>query len=109
MRRTIPVARQATPLVRDARLIAVAARPGARGELVEMFELTEPSLEKFDSLFGVFNAPTSLGAPTGVTQLVGGAFSGLNAVFRPFQTPRAEPERARATRAASACTSTPPG
>ncbi len=85
LRRTIPVARDATPLVRDARLIA--SRLGrADKELIEMFELTQPSLQKFDSLFEQFNAPTSLGAPTGVAQLVGGAFAGLDAVFRPFQT-----------------------
>jgi phospholipid/cholesterol/gamma-HCH transport system substrate-binding protein len=90
LRRTIPVAREATPLVRDARLIT-ARLGGARNELVEMFELTEPSLKKFNSLFAQFNAPTSLGAPTGVTQLVGGAFSGLNATFRPFQTSAQNP------------------
>jgi len=90
VRRTIPVARQATPLVRDARLIA--SRLGrARPELVEMFQLTEPSLKKFNSLFEQFNAPTSLGAPTGVAQLVGGAFSGLDAVFRPYQTSAQSP------------------
>ncbi len=90
LRRTIPVARGGAPLVRDARLIATRLAR-ARGELVEMFRLTEPSLAKFDSLFAQFNAPTSLGAPSGVAQLVGGAFSGLNGVFRPFQTAAQNP------------------
>ena len=65
-----------------------------------MFQLTEPSLKKFNSLFAQFNAPTSLGAPTGVAQLVGGAFSGLNAVFRPYQTAAQNPTCARPHRAA---------
>jgi virulence factor Mce-like protein len=88
--RTLPVARQATPLIRDARLIAMRL-VAARSALVEMFGLTEPSLDKFDTLFGVFNAPTKLGAPSGVSQLVGGAFAGLNGVFRPYQTRQQNP------------------
>ncbi|HYF28493.1 MAG TPA: MlaD family protein [Baekduia sp.] len=90
VRRTVPVARDATPLVRDARLIAsrlAAARPA----LVEMFRLIDPSLDRFADLLTVFNKPSELGAPTGVSQLVGGAFAGLNAAFRPFQTPAQNP------------------
>ena len=90
VRRTIPVARKATPLIRDTRLIT-ARLAGANDELVEMFKLIEPSLGKFKTLFAVFNAPTTLGAPSGVTQLVGGAFSGLNATFRPYQTAAQDP------------------
>lgn len=85
LRRAIPVLTRATPLIADARLIA--KRLGrARGGLLEMFGLLPGPLALFDEALEVINAPTIYGAPA-YRQLVAGGFSGLDGVFRGYQTP----------------------
>ena len=90
LKRAIPVLQRATPLIRDARLIARRlgkARPG----LVKMLNLLPEPLTLFEPALEVINSESVHGAPA-VSQLVAGGFTGFDASFRAFQTQQQNPQ-----------------
>ena len=89
--RATPVLRRAIPLIRDARLVSSRLGRASEGGLTEMLRLTSEPIPKLRESLDVANAPSVHGAP-GFRQLVAGAFTGGDAIFRGYQTPAQHPE-----------------
>lgn len=90
LRRATPVLKKATPLIEDTRLVASRLGEAGEGGLTKMLELLSLPLEDLTETLTVINADSKLGEPA-YHQLVGGAFSGADSMFRSYQTKAQNP------------------
>jgi ABC-type transporter Mla subunit MlaD len=86
LHRATPVLRRATPLIHHTRQLAKRLGAAGKGGLTKMLVLLNKPLPQLTDTLEVFNADSRYGEP-GYHQLVAGAFSGADAMFRSYQTP----------------------